>query len=192
MKNLVGDNLGRDRERAKTGARIGIPAAALLVVALLLTSLLFAGRAQAAASFQSSSVIGPSTGLSLLAPVPSGTSLNDMLIAQVSGAGGNPTITAPSGWTLINKYNTSTATYAWEAVYWKRATASESAYSWTFNASGAYAVTTLRYSGVTMAASPVNSSSYSRSNSGVITWPTLTPTVSGDVLVALVTTGTSG
>ena len=169
-------------------------AAAVLLAAAVLATLLFSSPAQAAASYQSFSTIGPSVGTSLTAGVPSGTALNDMLIAQIVGTGTNPTITVPAsgGWTLINKTTTSTATNAWEAVYWKRATSSESAYIWTFSASGTYALTTLRYSGVTMAASPITPSSQKTAASGSISWNTLTPTIAGDMLVALAVAKTAG
>jgi large repetitive protein len=169
--------------------------AAVLLVAAVLTTLLFSGPAQATVSYQSFSTIGPNAGVnSRVVAVPSGTTLNDILIAQVVGTGANPTITAPTsgGWTLVNKTTTSSVTNAFEAVYWKRATSSESAYTWTFSVSGTYAVTILRYSGVSMASNPINASSQRTANSGSITWNSLTPTVAGDMLVALAVARSSG
>ena len=80
----------------------------VLILGALLAAVMLPGTAQAAISFETSGTAGPTTGTSLLISAPSGTALNDVLIAQISGTGANPTVTAPSGWTLINKSNTTT------------------------------------------------------------------------------------
>jgi large repetitive protein len=191
-----GANVVRTRRAARRALRAGILTFAALVLAVLLATVGFPGTAQAGITFESYSTAGPVTGTSVVVGVPSGAGLNDMLVAQVVGTGVNPTITPPTsgGWTLLNQYYTSTTTNAFEAVYWKRATNSESSYTWSFSSSATYAVTILCYNGVTMATTPITPTSQSRgsSTSSAITWPTLTPTVAGDMLVALCVAKSSG
>ena len=64
---------------------------------------------------------------------PSGTSANDVLVAQLVVNSSSTTITPPTGWKLIR--NTNTATALLMASYYKVATSTEpSSYRWTFSA----------------------------------------------------------
>jgi MSHA biogenesis protein MshQ len=67
---------------------------------------------------------------------PSGTALNDVLIASVAVTPSSITITPPSGWTLVRRTNNAGPTSNSLAVYYKVATGSEGA-SYAFNVTGA-------------------------------------------------------
>src|SRR5574338_1038351 len=68
---------------------------------------------------------------SLTVSKPTGTTTNDVLVAAVTVRGA-PTITAPSGWTLIRSDASGTALS--QALYRKVAGGSEpSSYAWTFS-----------------------------------------------------------
>lgn len=64
---------------------------------------------------------------------PSGTSSGDLLVAIIN-FNTNGTITAPSGWTLVNSYNPSTGATA--EIFFKVAGGSEpTSYNWAFSSS---------------------------------------------------------
>ena len=180
------------RRRARAAIRAAILGAALILAALFAT-VIFAGPAQASVSFQTFTTAGPTAGVnSITVSAPTGTAVNDVLLIQLSGTGANPTIsTVPTGWTVVNKLNS--GTNVWEAVYWKRATASEpSSYTWGFNTTSTYAATVLRYSGAIQTVTPVEKSSSKANTAAPITWTTLTPAYANEMLVALATTQSSG
>ena len=88
---------------------------------------------------------------------------------------------------------TRSSTYVCEAIYYKRATASEpSSYTWNFSTTATYAATILRYTGVIQSGSPINQSSNRSATSGSIRWNSVTPTVANTMLVAFVTTYNAG
>jgi len=71
---------------------------------------------------------------------PTGTVQNDVMIAAIT-FGQNPTVTPPSGWTLIKRVdNLDASGYSSTAVYYKVAGASEPAsYTWTLSVAGCMA-----------------------------------------------------
>lgn len=123
---------------------------------------------------------GPAASLTLA--YPGGLQENDVLIAQVV-VRGNAAITAPAGWTLINRTNNGTTLT--QAVYWKRADASNpAAENWTFAAARA-AGAMIAYRNVDPVA-PVNVYSVrTNASSTSITADPVTPTVAGAQLVGL-------
>jgi MSHA biogenesis protein MshQ len=151
-------------------------------VALLLAGSHAAWSAIALVS--STSAVTKSSGASSLSlAYPAGIAADDVLLAQIA-VGGNQAITAPAGWTLINRTNRlNTLT---QAVYWKRAGASNPASdSWGFSASDRAAGTLAAYRDVDPVA-PVNAFSVqaNASSSGVIA-SSVTPSVSGSQLAGL-------
>ena len=110
-----------------------------------------------------------------------------IMLAQVSVRGGSAiAITAPAGWTLINRTNNST-TLA-QALYYRLSGGSEpSSYTWTFNASNYAAGGILVFSGVDTA-NPVDVwSSRSNGSSNNVTANGVTTTVGNAMLVGLIT-----
>lgn len=125
---------------------------------------------------------------SVKADMPSGLSVNSVVIVQIV-ARGAPTITAPSGWTLIDRSTTASATLT-QAIYWKAVGNSGiGSAKWTFSSSTYAVANTLVFSGVDPVV-PVNA--YSRATAAApstgsdtnVTAPSLTPTVSGTYLAA--------
>jgi RHS repeat-associated protein len=71
---------------------------------------------------------------SVAVPKPVGTQTGDLLLAQIAwtAAAGIPSLTAPTGWTLVNNTANTSST---ESIYWHVAGASEPAtYNFTFSA----------------------------------------------------------
>ncbi len=129
---------------------------------------------------------GSSGSGSLTLAYPAGLAADDVLLAQIAVAG-NQTITAPAGWTLINRSNNgSTLT---QAVYWKRAGASNPASdTWSFGSSDRAAGTLSAYRDVDPVA-PVNVYSVlSNASDTSVTAAPVTPTVSGVRLLGLYAT----
>jgi hypothetical protein len=108
---------------------------------------------------------------------------NDVLLAQITVRGGTgTTITAPAGWTLVRR-DDSTTTLA-QAVFVLVAGASEPAdYTWTFSPSQKASGGIIAYSGVN-AAAPVNvHGGQANASSTSVTAPSVTTTVANARLV---------
>ncbi|HLF22332.1 MAG TPA: DUF6701 domain-containing protein [Burkholderiales bacterium] len=74
--------------------------------------------------------------LTLTVARPANTVENDVMVAAIGVSASAPTITPPTGWTLVRKTDNTAANANSLAVYYKVATASESAnYTWSFSAS---------------------------------------------------------
>ena len=105
--------------------------------------------------FRSASSAANVTATSVVVPAPSGRTTGDFLLAAVSTRGA-PTITPPSGWTLVRQDVNGTT--GRQAVYSHVATASDPAsYTFTLSSSQAGAATVLDYTGAN-AAKPVDAS----------------------------------
>lgn len=87
-------------------------------------------------SFVGATTAGGSNITSIQVAVPSGVQAGDLLLAQVS-INSNRTVTAPSGWTLIERrqHDPSSTSYGFSQLYYRIASASEPA-SYTWNLSG--------------------------------------------------------
>ena len=115
----------------------------------------------------------------LTVPVPAADP-GDLLLTSVSFRG-QPTITAPTGWTLIRKDVNGTAMQ--QAVYWRFATSTEpSAYTWSFSTQPAAVGSMLAYSGVAPG-SPIQTSGATIASSKLITAPSVVVSVPNSVLV---------
>lgn len=89
---------------------------------------------------------GNSAANSLQISTPSSIVAGNGLIATIA-TDGAPTITPPSGWTLLTAINQSSNVQL--AVYWRLATGTEGAnYTWSFSASEQASGTIVQYSGV--------------------------------------------
>ena len=120
----------------------------LIVVAALV---LLPSQARAAdIAFVAAASAGAASGtLTLTINKPTGTVQNHVMIASISVRPNTPTITAPSGWTLVRRINNTNSRASSLAVYYKVAGASEGAsYAWTFSTSTGSAGGIQTFSGV--------------------------------------------
>ncbi|MEZ5100164.1 MAG: Ig-like domain-containing protein [Thermoleophilia bacterium] len=129
-----------------------------------------------------------STSLDLDAPA--GTQVGDLLLAQVAVRGGSGTgITAPSGWTLVRRDDSTTTVSS--ALYSHQVASGETngTFTWDFDATVKAAGGIIAWEGVD-AVSPIRESSgQSGTSSSTVTAPGVTATA-GDVLAGFFTTAT--
>ncbi len=111
----------------------------------------------------------------------SGSSAGNVLIAQVA-VRGNPTITAPSGWTLIG---TTTGGNITQAVYWRLATSGSTSGAWSFSSSQRAAGGISSFSGVDGVAPVDKFGGQGATNSATVTAPTQTQSLNNSMLVGL-------
>jgi uncharacterized repeat protein (TIGR01451 family) len=158
---------------------------ALLVVTLLTPPLIMAVPARAAIiTYVSSASARGNTVATLAVTKPAGVLVTDLMVAGVVINGGAaPTITAPAGWTLLQR---TSATGISQAVYYKFATTAEPAtYTWTFSANQRVVVGITAFEGVDIG-SPVNASAAqanAASTSAIA--PSVTATLPNTMLVGL-------
>jgi hypothetical protein len=118
---------------------------------------------------------------SLTISKPAGAASGDLMVAAVN-VRGTPTITAPSGWTLVRlDVNSSTMR---QAIYTKIAATSEpSSYTWSFSAKGSTTGIIAAYQGVDPTTPVDAASGQATAASTSITAPAVTTTVPGTLLV---------
>jgi PKD repeat protein len=132
-------------------------------------------------AFRSASSAGNASTNTVVLPQPAGLQSGDLLLAAVN-VRGNPTITPPSGWTLIRQDINGTT--ARQAVYWHRADSTEPAnYTWTFSKAQGAAAVLLDYTGVG-SATPIDASGglVATTASRNITTPSVTTTGSDQLI----------
>jgi hypothetical protein len=114
---------------------------------------------------------------------PTGTVQNDVMVANIYVVGTNPTITAPSGWTLV--LSTLDGTTARLSTYYKVAGASEPAsYQWTFSGASMTEGGIITFYGV-ITSNPIDVyGGQANAASTSYTAPSVTTTVSNAMLVA--------
>lgn len=89
---------------------------------------------------QASSTGGSSNFQTLTISKPTGTSANDVLVASIAFKPSSSTVATPSGWTLITTVTQTNSNASKLAVFYRIATASESAnYSWIIDKAGSVA-----------------------------------------------------
>ncbi|OHE60270.1 MAG: hypothetical protein A2X71_06215 [Thiobacillus sp. GWE1_62_9] len=150
----------------------------------VLLLLLFVHPAWSAISLVGSTSVATSgTSGSLVLAYPAGIAADDILIVQIA-VRGNMTITPPAGWTLINRTNHGSALT--QAVYWKRAGASNPANpTWGFSSSDRAAGTLSAYRDVDPIV-PVNAFSVQTNGSSAnVAAGSITPGVAGTQLNGL-------
>lgn len=131
-------------------------------------------------AYRASSRIDNSSVTSQTSTEPTGTVLNDIIIATVEIDFGHGTITAPSGWTLLGSASTTDAdTFA----YWIRRGSSAPALQWTWLSSVSYVETYLvSISGAVNTGNPID------------VWTFGTPQTTGTIVtpppVTIITTDT--
>jgi outer membrane protein assembly factor BamB len=147
--------------------------------------LLLPAASEAAIAFRS----GASTdlsgqGASITINKPTGTAKGDVLIASIAVRPSTATITAPAGWTLVNRQNNGGGNANSLAVYSKVATATEAAsYTWSFSANTGNEGGIMAFSGVDNA-TPVNVFGGATTGSGTThTAPSVTTTVTNTMIV---------
>jgi outer membrane protein assembly factor BamB len=117
---------------------------------------------------------------------PTGTAKGDVLIAVIAVRPNTVTITAPTGFALVNRQNNTTGNPSSVAVYSKVATVSEPVtYTFTFSANTGNAGGIMAFSGVDNA-SPINVSggSLTTTTTTTIAGPNLATTVANTMIVA--------
>lgn len=118
--------------------------------------------------------------------VPSGTTTDDVMISAIAVGPSSTGITAPSGWTLINRQDQGTATSNSQAIYYRVATASEpGSYTWIFSggAVNGSAAGIASYRGVDTASVVNVSGSQATSSSTSHAAPSINTTVSSAMIV---------
>lgn len=142
-------------------------------------------------NYASQASVTPTSGTTITVSKPTGTVDGDVLIGMISvRASSSPTITAPSGWTLVGSALTSSSTTT--AVYYRVAGTSEPAsYQWTSDLAITDAVgLILRY---TPSAPTTPPGTIDASGMGSIASPAVSPSVTAtgnnDRLIALFSTG---
>ena len=156
--------------------RLGVAAISLA----LLGSLVVRGASQARAGsdivYRGASSGSNDSATSLSLDKPSGVASGDLLLAGIYVTG-SPTITPPSGWTLLR--STSKA-----YIYDKLAGSSEaSSYTWSLSSAQTIGGSVLAYSGIDSAA-PIEATSGSKADrSKLITGPSVDLTTSGSLVV---------
>ncbi|MBW8329840.1 MAG: LamG domain-containing protein [Thiobacillus sp.] len=151
----------------------------------VLLLLAFAHPAWSAISLVGSTSVAPSgTSGSLVLAYPAGIAADDVLIAQIAVRGNMTIPTVPAGWTLINRTNHGSALT--QAVYWKRAGASNPANpTWVFSSSDRAAGTMSAYRDVDPIV-PVNVfSAQTNGGSANVAAGSITPGVAGTQVVGL-------
>jgi hypothetical protein len=156
------------------------------LLALLALGALAPATAGAAIAFRS----GASTDLngqaaSITINRPTGTAKGDVLIAVIAVRPQSVTITAPSGWTLVNRQNNASGSANALAVYSRVAGSAEPAsYTWSFSANTGNAGGILAFSGVDNATPiDVNAGTTITATTTSFTAPGVTTTVTNTMLV---------
>jgi len=147
--------------------------------------LLLPAASEAAIAFRS----GASTdlsgqGASITINKPTGTAKGDVLIAAIAVRPQTVTITAPAGWTLVNRQNNAGGNANSLAVYSKVATATEPAsYAWSFSANTGNEGGIQAFAGVDNT-TPINVFAGTTTGSGTThTAPGVTTTVTNTMIV---------
>ncbi len=141
------------------------------------------GGAPSGITLRSVSSAANSTATSLTIPAPAGMAPGDVMVAGIT-VGGTPTITAPSGWTLVRLDATSEFDLR-QAVYHKVVASEPATYTWTFSTNQAAAGGIHAYAGVDNAA-PINAHGGKSDNFGrttAINAPSITTTVNNAMLI---------
>ena len=113
------------------------------------------GSTPSGITFRSGSSAGNATATTVVVPAPAGAASGDFEVAAIATRGA-PTITPPTGWTLIRQDVNGTTTR--QAVYSHRVTATEpTSYTFTLSSSQAAAAVMLDYTGVSTA-TPIDTS----------------------------------
>ena len=160
--------------------------ASLVVGLAVVAGGLVASRAEAAIAFRSgASVDQNGQAASIMINKPTGTAKGDLLIASIAVRPQTATITAPTGWTLVNRQNNPNGDPNALAVYTKVATNTEPAsYTWSFSANTGNAGGIMAFSGVDNT-TPVNVSggSITAATTTTFTAPSVTTTVTNTMIV---------
>ncbi len=160
-------------------------AGALFIASACLGGLL-TSRAEAAIAFRSAASVDQNgQANSIIINRPAGTSKGDVLIAIIAVRPNTATITAPAGFTLVNRQDNTAGSVSSEAVYSKVATNSEPAtYTWSFSANTGNAGGIMAFSGADNA-TPINVSAGALTAASTTTFvaPSVTTTVTNTMIV---------
>ena len=161
---------------------------ALLGGLLLLAALcvLLPSTSEAAIAFRSAASRDQNDqATSLTITKPAGTTNGDVLIAVISARPNTVTITAPTGFALINRQNNTGGSANAVAMYWKLAASGEPAnYTWTISANTGNAGGIMAFSGVDNA-NPINASAgaLTAASTTIFSAPSVTTSVTNTMIV---------
>jgi hypothetical protein len=137
-------------------------------------------------AFRSSTFAANSGATTLVIARPTGAQTNDILVAVVTVRGA-PTITPPSGWTLIRSDMSGTTLK--QATYFRAVdAATDTSFTWTFSATSLVSGAIVAYSGVDVLNVPVRpvdaaDGRATTSSTSSIVAPSITTSVEGDLLI---------
>ncbi|HXG02422.1 MAG TPA: PQQ-binding-like beta-propeller repeat protein [Candidatus Binatia bacterium] len=161
-------------------------ARSLTWMALGLSLALGATAAEAAIAFRSAaSVDRNGSAGSITISRPPGTQKGDLMVAVIAVVPSSVTVTAPGGWSLVNRQTNTNGNSNALAVYYKVASAAEPAsYTWTFSPNNGNAGGIMTFSGVDNA-SPIHAAAgqLTTSASTSIAAPSVTTTVADTMIV---------
>lgn len=132
--------------------------------------------------------------LSLTINVPSGTAAGDVMIAAIAVSPNTPTISTPTGWTLVRTLSQTSTTTSRLAIFRRVATASEpSSYSWTLSTTFTGTVGGITtFSGVDNTTPISVENGQITSSSTTQTTPSITTTFSSSMLVGIFSYASAG
>jgi len=169
------------RKLSQNMARI-IPALGVMILGFFTVSSSLVSAATGIV-YRSSSSASSVVSSSLVIPAPTAEVASDVLLASIDVAHA-PTITAPTGWTLIRSDANSSGSNVKQALYVHVIGANEPAsYKWNFSVANGSSGGIVEYGGVNTA-SPVDASSGQQVNNVQITAPSLNASAANEVLVA--------
>lgn len=152
--------------------------------------LLIVDSAQAAVAFRAAANNGQSStasGGTITVSKPTGTISGDVMLASVAVVTNTSTVTAPTGWNLVQNTNQTSGNTSRLYTYYKVAGAAEPAsYAWTFTGANVGTVVGIAsFTGVDTALPIDASASQTTARSTSHTALSVTPTVAGDMLVTI-------
>ncbi len=158
----------------------------LLGCALLAAACVLPAASEAAVAFRSGASTNLSgQGASITITKPTNTAKGDVLIASIAVRPNTVTITAPTGWTLVNRQDNAGGSVNSLAVYSKVATATEPAsYTWSFSANTGNEGGIMAFSGVDNTTPiDVSAGSITAAATTTFTAPSVTTTVTNTMIV---------
>ena len=173
--------------------------AALILAAPAQAQISFRAAAQSVGTaggiaFRASAQAGAASGvLTLSINVPAGTVQNDVMVAAIGVRPNSVTVTAPAGWTLVRRINSTAGNSNSLLVYYRVAGAGEPAnYAWGFSSSTGSTGGILSFSGVDTA-SPIDVENGQPTPNGLThTAPSVNTTVANTMLVTAHTYSSAG
>ena len=133
---------------------------------------------------------------------PSGTAVNDVMLAQVTsyvtGSSACRTVTTPSGWTQVRLPDTKSVKNSWfssnsscisQSLFWKAATATSGTVTFPLSGSAYATGQLISYRGAVAASPILSNTGQGNSSSGTISSPAVSSIIAGNLIVGFFGTG---